>query len=385
MNIGSFEMDSFFFKIVIVPCAFDDEEDALVVSRLDKRILSIPLFCPPKAERTMLTSERCFVTTTPGVFMEFADPHTSLVSCLYFIIDNNRIAFNDTDFDTSPLYEPRLNDFPEHPRYTPLRLSIPLHPYDTAYEDVPLQYIPQRIPLWYAQREDTELYTSGSDAGKWSCGYWVLEKDNEQDNPLRRLSLTRYGRLKEPETTLVCLHNFINCLFFECGTYKDTEKRIKASPDLLCKDMRTGEWSVFELKASYRSTKFPDYYIPQLYWEMMATNTRKATLVRYQSKRAATVQNKWGKFRKAFAYTIEYNAKVAEMLLDNVRFARQHLQGKSLAEVVSAFPKRFQQAQQVCAGIAAQTLGKELDIPTDELDRYENFRRNLLSVIKKTV
>lgn len=266
-----------------------------------------------------------------------------------------------------------------------LRLNIPLHPLDDVYDDISLQYVSQRIPIWYAQRNPDDHYTSGSEAGKWSCGFWVDKDDDANDqNSLRITSIMRYGRLKEPETTMVCLHNFTNCLFFECGTYKDAERMIRASPDLLCKDLTTDKWSVFELKASYQSVKFPDYYIPQLYWEMMATQTRQATLVRYQSKRASTPQNKWGKTRKAMAYTIDYNDKIATMLLDNVAFVRQHLPAlKSLKAVVQAFPKRFQQAQAVCAGVVAQTPGKELEIPEKQLDDYEKARWIYLNRIKR--
>jgi hypothetical protein len=383
-SIGTFEQDSFFFSVFMdgeIGLPFDTlADDCLIVKWLDRPLLSIPLVVrgdPLPDERTTLTPDRDFITTR-ALFLEF-DKISNTCRVIYLILDNNRIAFNDKDFDTRALYEPRLNDFPPHPRYCSLQLNIPLHPLDEAYNDISLQYVSQRIPLWYEQRTSEDFSTSGSDAGKWSCGYWV--DDERDDNNLRIKSIMRYGRLKEPEATLACLHNFPNHLFFECGTYSDHERHLRASPDLLCKDIHTDQWSVFELKASYMSVKFPDYYIPQLYWEMMVTRTKKATLVRYQSKRAATPQNKWAKQRRAMAYTISYDEKVAQMLLDNVAFVRD--QGGNLKQVVQAFPKRFQQARAVCAGIAAQTPGRELEIPTDDIDAYEKSRWTFLSHIKK--
>lgn len=367
--IGTPETDSFFFQLfpVSLMSLEASRSERLSVSFLGKPILSLSLKSDTGAERTILTRERCFITL-PALFLEI-NSLTDHVNCIYLILENNRIAF-DYDYDVRPQWEPRLNV--EIPGLHTLKLNIPLHPSDEVYENISLSSVSQRIPIWYATR-DAKGIVSGSEASKYSAGFW-MDKEEEKET-LRKISLQRYGRLKEPEATMVVIYNFPTCSFYECGTFRKGHK--KASPDLLCVNRETGKKSVFELKASYFTVKFPDYYVPQLYWEMAATNTREATLVRYQSKRAVTEENKWAKYRKAMSYTIQWDPELAQALDANVSLVFKHPEW-SLAEVVKHYSDNFKRVREMCKALAEKTLGRELAIPTDDLDAFEKTRWILL-------
>lgn len=121
MNIGTSETDSFFFKIFMDGAGIPFESlsmERLLVAWLDKPLLNIPLLEKTllPLERTTLTPDRDFIATQ-ALFLEF-DRHSNHCKVIYLILENNRIAFNDKDYDTRPLYEPRLNDFPDHERYS---------------------------------------------------------------------------------------------------------------------------------------------------------------------------------------------------------------------------------------------------------------------------
>ena len=343
---------------------------------------------------------------------------------LYVTLENNRITFDDDD--TAPLIEPHVDlrtCVVPGVKFTQLPY-IPLHPDDPLLEGRWLHEIPQRVPTWYVARGEGDV--SGSNVNKYAGGYWL----EDSGWSARSSSLMKFGRLNENNVQLIAMHNHQHWEFQECGTYVfqppppppaaavgnqvsaegPTKKKIKvespptppasaavrykASPDCLA-IIPLLDWDVFpaatrarysatclphkmvmEYKASYSSTAFPDYYIPQLYWEMMATGSAQACLIRYKKRRQIDPQGKWGTNHEAMEYHIFRDPAVEDMIVRNVRISTQQKPpGVTLKDWVEACPQPYKELQQVLKGVVERCKGRPLKIPKDLLDKAYKERK----------
>lgn len=328
---------------------------------------------------------------------------------LYLTLENNRISFDDED--TAPLIEPHVDLQTSVPGVSFTQLPfLPLHPYDPLLEGQSLHQMPQRVPTWYVARSEGDI--SGSSVNKYAGGYWLDDKEWSA----RSDSLMRFGRLNEMYVQLIAMYNHQKWTFEECGTYcfqdpcpplagtglenslkkakiaaadaqQQPQFRFKASPDCLAR-VPGMTWDIFpvttrkrfeneaepdhmvmEYKASYTSTAFPDYYIPQLYWEMMATRSAQACLIRYKRRRQMDGEGRWVTSHEAMEYHIFRDPAVEDMILRNVHLSMQRPTGMYLKDWVAANFVFYQELQHVLKGIVNNTKGRALQIPKELLEK----------------
>ena len=291
------------------------------------------------------------------------------VKTIFITLENNKLTFDD--HDPAQYIEPRV----ELPIDGLRQLTwIAFHPDDEILEDVSLQVIPQRTPTWFRIKSDYTSQISGTTVGKLAAGYW-LDEEKPWEKPvhqiikdrIRKENNFRYGRIREDETMIIAIHNFPEWTFEECGYFtfilSELPDRVcGCSPDGLAK--RNDEIMVMEYKASYYSTEFPDYYIPQLYWEMIATRASTATLIRYKRKRQQTKDGRWKTLREAMAYTIQRDLNVEQLIIQ------------------SLITPNHQACQKACKDIVSKTKGIRMNIPEQLIDQHEQKKRD---VIKKVL
>jgi hypothetical protein len=355
-------------------------------------------------------------------------------SIVYLTLENNRISFNDDD--TAPLIEPHIDlqtCVVPGVKFTQLPF-LPLHPDDPLLEGRWLHELPQRVPTWYVARGERDV--SGSNVNKYAGGYW-LDDDKGAWNA-RSSALMRFGRLNENNVQLIAMYNHQMWEFQECGTFvfpdpaapprgrgKEEEEgqrkrqrvdlplpppqaavkagvpsdaameavRFKASPDCLAIVPSIRDWSSFpaattaaysdcasaqkmvlEFKASYSSTAFPEYYIPQLYWEMIATGSAQACLVRYKKRRQMDPSSgRWVTHHEAMEYHIFRDPVVEQLIWRNVRLS---LNARiPLKDWVAANPQPYQELQHVLKQIVQQCKGRPLRIPKELLEKAYKERQ----------
>lgn len=151
--------------------------------------------------------------------------------------------------------------------------------------------IPQRTALWFALRGEL----SGSRAYKL-LGYFA-------DAPLSGSNhRMRLGTYSEEEACIVYKDAFPRRQLKEvgwCGASKPYPKQWGASPDMLLIDKDAERetqypqydyWQgVLEIKTSSTKTSMEDYFYPQLYMEMIATQSVFADVIRYCPNNVAHV------------------------------------------------------------------------------------------------
>ncbi len=330
------------------------------------------------------------------------NPVKEEVTRIYLTLENNRITFDDVDYD--PQIEPSTKCIFEAPPSVTFhyRHWIPLHPDDELFLNENIANVSQRTPMWFEKYTTTSTTVSGSAVGKLACGYWVEE--NEQfvsfKERLRKQSNMRFGRLHEDDVQMITMNTFPDWIYHECGSivFQHSDIDASSSPDGLAfipertwndfpKEVRKNYENedidpskcVLEFKASYMSSKFPDYYIPQLYWEMMATKSAQAMLVRYKRRR---VTNKTTGViqltHEAYGYKIYRDPDVEKMLIDNVKFSQQRPYATSMGEWIRAFPERYTNAQQLLKHVAESAQGIPMKIPEQALLNLEKKRKSIL-------
>ena len=228
------------------------------------------------------------------------------------------------------------------------------------------------------------------------------------------------GRIREDEVLCIVMHNF-------AGTYFETgysawdvvgrsdlqrlelhtmfpEKRWGCSPDGLFQNpaltwdkgvpAKTRQYysqfpddidptrCVLEFKVSFMSSKFPDYYIPQLYWEMIATGSVRAILVRYKRKRGQTNEGKWGVTREANAYEIYRDPSVEALLIANIKKSLTKPPEMTLLQFIEENPEPYKRLEGIFAELASNTAPIPLKIPVEALEKMEKRRWAILNSIK---
>jgi hypothetical protein len=267
---------------------------------------------------------------------------------------------------------------------------------------------------------------SGSSFGKFACGYWVAEDNfSNASNAseavaamLKKQSNMRFGRIYEDIAKLITMHNFPEWHYYECGRIAfgggggssgssgslkaaannlgGTTKTYSSSPDGLA--IIPGQaWSAFpektrgivedprrcalEYKMSYMSSKFPDYYIPQLYAEMIALKAAMAVLVRCKRRRQ-TVNGVVKVVHEAFAYRITRDPDIEREILDNVAFSQSAPANVKLADWVALHRERYERLAHKLREIAEKTPAVPLKIPETLLGEYQARRKELLLKVR---
>lgn len=238
-------------------------------------------------------------------------------------------------------------------RYIPLDFFPPdINPADYELEIDP-RYIPQRCPLWFKMRADV----SGSKSYKF-VGFFIPPKTSKEGQnwsfnnpePMTPFQKARMcmGVLSEDPMTAAYLTRYPNRIFSEIGACSVPHNlgyplNWGASPDgLVCDPDMTlskipqkyrkhlglypGRFDVtkgvVEFKASAKKLSLEAYFLPQLYMEMIATNTCWADLVRY--KRTSTrddTTGKWVYTHQFRVYRVYRHKPTEDMLVKCLRYA----------------------------------------------------------------
>lgn len=336
------------------------------------------------------------------------------VKTIFVTLENNQLSYDDLDFRVK--LEPRVDCFtvPHGVQFKTLTY-IPLHPDDPLLENKTLAEIPQRTPTWFALRSFTDV--SGSSFGKYCAGYWVGDDDDDKKDRhktvrqvvrdrIARANNMRFGRIHEDAIMLIVMHNFPQWHYHEYGSIAFDAETVAAlklpatthqyncSPDGVAW-VPSQTWDAFpphiaahykstldckrvllEYKASYRSTKLPDYYIPQLYWGMMATRSCCALLVRYKRRRGQGKNGRWTTLRECEAYLVFRDPRLERVMLDNLRatLARE-------PHVTLATHTRINGAElrETLAREAKETRAKTMVIPEDVIEKHERKRYALIA------
>ena len=172
--------------------------------------------------------------------------------------------------------------------------------------------IPQRTALWFKLRGEN----SGSKAYKL-LGFFA---DSSKTRPGQTQAM-RLGTLSEAEAALMYSVRFPALELHEVGwCAMEDRPGWGASPDMLCLDPATQTWSVLEMKTSAVKLSMEAYFYPQLYMEMMATQTQTAHVLRFRPRRYEPdiVED------EMHIYTVQRDAALEKMLLELWVYALGH-------------------------------------------------------------
>lgn len=331
--------------------------------------------------------------------LEIRDDET--LKTVFLTLENNKISFDDIDMD--PQVEPHLPFlFEGVPGVVHHSMDyLPLHPFnDTLMENTNLVMYPQRTPMWFVTRNLYNVEVSSSNVGKFAAGYWL---DNEPATPtikdqLRKESNMRFGRIHEDAVMLITMYNYPTWEFFEVGRgfFSGKEQGLLQREDVAYASSRDGyalipditetfedypeidpRRCVLEFKASYSSSAFPDYYIPQLYWEMIEGNAAQAMLVRYKRRRAQ-VGGVWKLTHQAHAYVVRRDPRVEAMIVRNVNASLSRAPRTTLVEHINNNYEPYAELRETLAELAKSTKGIPLKIPEQLLDSHTERRRTII-------
>lgn len=286
--------------------------------------------------------------------------------------------------------------------YVPLDFYSPdpyLQDEDDDGAEIPIEKRLQRRYHWFELRANTEHRVSGSTTTSL-LGFYP--KSDIDDRARKRMAR---GRAREIDVLFTVMHAWGDRLetVEEVGTYiMRGHRNIHSTPDALAYfkpgRMRPPRWvvelwhknpissvgvayadmplerAVLEFKVSYGddqyrpSTKFSPYYIPQLYMEMMATDSRSAYLIRYSPT-----------LNRAHAYHIWRDPVVEKNLLDILVMRRQ------LGEDGLVKLRATRQFKQRCIRFADWYNVKNkkppryevLDVPLDTIQQYHQWQASL--------
>jgi len=382
----------------------------LKVFYLQKPVLQFRILSEPVHKKLQLGERLFYLCDTHQLEMT----EDGYVKRIYLTLLNNKIAFDDSDMD--PQIEPHLPFlFQGVGGVTQDSLDyLPLHPYDDddIMEGVPLVMVPQRTPTWFATKNvpDIKFEVTSSNVGKFSAAYW-LERDSNTEpqtikEQLRKESLMRFGRIYEDCVMMTAMYNYPDWHYIESGrgyfsatelqrlglfnpswiSYGSSRDGLAIIPGLTWDKYPHDYYRkigidprrcALEFKASYMSTKFPDYYIPQLYWEMIEGEAAQAVLIRYK-RRKANVNGNWTTKHEAMLYHIYRDPEVEAMIVRNVNMSVSRNQEVPLLTFVQENKASYDELAKKLKKIAEETEGVSLNIPQHLLDNYMKQRNMLI-------
>lgn len=227
---------------------------------------------------------------------------------------------------------------------------------------VDLSTIPQRTPLWFKARGfgGTKAYralgfyvpTAEEDGG------WTFDGGDTKPMDAFQKSRMRFGALAEDEASVLYMlarPQVKISMWGWCktppsmklptswgcspdGTVYDPSMSAAKIPESiwsLLSDTEKG-WDVckgaLEIKSSKNSLKFNAYYLPQVYMEMICTETLWCDLIRYSPKRITDMQGRWVTKHVARVYRVYRHKPTEEKMIQLWKYALDHK--KQLQEIV---------------------------------------------------
>lgn len=125
----------------------------------------------------------------------------------------------------------------------------------------------------------------------------------------------------------------------------------------------------------------------QLYWEMMATNTCHAYLLRYRRRRGHGEDGVYKTLRWCRSYHVFRNPNVEMIFIRNVLWTIRMLEkypDLDLATLVRTDPgQRYASCREMCKKIAESIQGRDMEIPEDELNAMDTLRWQILQEAEK--
>jgi len=286
---------------------------------------------------------------------------------------------------------------------------VPYFPYDVD----PAQYglkvnsrqISQRTPLWFKLRGEV----SGSVASKY-VGFWVPSKakapnwsiDNKEVFSAQSRANMRMGTLSEEYAIMLLLMNTPPTTAVELVGYCDAPHPpypygYGASPDGLLSDTAM-TWEsvpesirqhldcaafdptrgVLEIKSSTKSLNMEAYFYPQVYMEMISTNTCWCDLVRYcKSSDYDGEKEQWTYEHTARVYRIYRHMPTEQILLALIK--RAHANKANLQEIVQ--DESYRQIRAYFTTLAKSLPYREISITDDNMfQSYDAYKRQAVGV-----
>ena len=266
---------------------------------------------------------------------------------------------------------------------------------------IDMRTIPQRTPLWFKARGEvsgTKAYlfigffvpTEKEDPG------WTIDGGGTVPIDAFQRSRMRFGSMGEEEASILyMLHRpqvRINMVgWCNVPTYMKLPSNWGCSPDgtifdpsmsatkipefiwdLMSEQEKTWDFKrgALEIKSSKNSLKFNAYYLPQVYMEMICTETVWCDLVRYTRKRITDMNGCWVTRHVARVYRIFRHKPTEEKLIQLWKYAVKNK--KRLREVVFTDPA-FVQFRQYLHDMADTLPYTEISSTPDMLPVFESY------------
>lgn len=251
-------------------------------------------------------------------------------------------------------------------RFAPRFVPLPWFPYDvdpTRYGlKVNASRIPQRTPLWFKFRGEvtgTKAYTL--------LGYWVPSKERdpkwtlngEREFSAAAQSAMRHGSRSEnaaicaylnarPEATVSAV-GWCACSAPYPRTWGASPDGIISLPGGQGDDSPLG---VLEIKTSRTSLSFEPYFLPQIYMEMIATNSEWCDLLRFMPPHRARI------------YRVSRHRPTEELIVGLIRRALATPSAKLQDTLLKG--EDWVRAREYCAAVAAQLPYEEIAVQSIE-------------------
>jgi hypothetical protein len=333
------------------------------------------------------------------------DPKSGATCASYVLlcVENNQISSKE---GAAPILQLRVDmgEFFLQHAYSKRYIGLPYLPLNVnmlpglAFTAAQVQ---QRTPYWIGLR--LTMAVSGTKANKFGAGYFPEdEKLATGADEARKQSMMRIGRVSETSLLITYLENHPTHIFYEQGFVPfPGEQTWGVSPDGLALDPHL-TWESYpkktkeqygsfvdptrialEFKCSLYSDKFPDYYIPQVYWEMICLGCAQGKLLRY--KRRFNEEDVDYDGTSCMEYTIFRDKDIETMLLNNVRHAYNAVEvtkTKTLAQL--ATEPAFVEARNKFKQIAERAQSTALTIPVPQLKAYREQFRKALNFVGRT-
>lgn len=281
---------------------------------------------------------------------------------------------------------------------------IPYFPYDvdpTKYGiKVDTRKVAQRTPMWFKIRGDV----SGSICPKF-VGFWVPTKEEDPNWSIdakvvfsaRAKASMRMGRFSEENAFMLMLLNtehIVVELVGWCDAPKPFPHGWGASPDGLLHDP-TMTWDrvpdsikqhldcaafdpsrgALEIKSSTKSLDMEAYFYPQVYMEMIATETCWCDLVRYR-KTTEQRQGKWIQHHHARIYRIFRHGPTEETLV--ALFKRSAANKSKLQSIIQE--GAYCQMRDYLKKLATLAPYREISGTGDIFTEYEAYKQKCITI-----
>lgn len=263
--------------------------------------------------------KRAFALGTNGIkdkflllpnFQVHVDDSEKRVKAIYFILEDNQLNPSkqhrpkwNLGVDTSYCFEKMFGT-----RYVPLDFT---HPDPSVEVDIPTEKRPQRSARWFNHRSsvsnpDVQRYLRGKVGGSKATKMLGFYKGDGLEGAKEPSHILKIGRIEEDSIVVAYLEYYKRRVIFETGWHKhpedsdqgsspdwtsyDPDMSMERLPDWLMELYREAGWiervmarikyGNGEAKTSEKDAEFKAGYIPQLYQEMICSDTYWSDLVK---------------------------------------------------------------------------------------------------------